>query len=155
MSGEFDREMEAYIAKRRQSGLFHGMAKAFKRKKQPALGPEVKPYAEEPPAAKKDVRPMEQSAEVQAQEMEPPKQGFSFLGFLKGIFGSQPSEAEQAEAAMAAPAADDSVKADMKELSRITLDLAKMLPHDRLKEFKESPDFGKMKDILRKHKIIK
>jgi hypothetical protein len=155
MTSDFDREMEAYISRRRQSGFLSGVARMFKRGAKPKLGPDVKTYNEESPEGK--VKPMEQPAANPAPEPAMDEQksaGWSFGGFLKGIFGPS-APAAPSESEFASPAPDESFRTDMKELCRITLDLAKQLPPAELKGFKESADFMKMKDILRKHKVIK
>lgn len=44
---------------------------------------------------------------------------------------------------------------DMKEIARISLKMIKDLPDDVLRTFKESPEFSRLKTILKKHDLIK
>lgn|SRR3989338_1434357 len=44
---------------------------------------------------------------------------------------------------------------DLQELARIALRVMKKLPPEELTEYKSSEDFERMKELLRKHKIIK
>ena len=44
---------------------------------------------------------------------------------------------------------------DMKEISKIALGIVKQLPDEQLRQFKSSPDFEKLKTILKKHDLIK
>jgi hypothetical protein len=50
--------------------------------------------------------------------------------------------------------AEDAVT-DMKEIAKIALSMIKQLPDEQLRTFKQSPDFDKMKSILKKHELIK
>lgn len=160
MGTDFDREMESYIAKRRQTGLFSSVAKAFKRKKPAKLGPDVeaydsKPSAQKPAAPSKEAPHMESSDEQPAEESSTTKPFLSGLSaFFKSVFTPKKT-AEPATEEGFDEQPEASYKTDMKELCRIMLDMAKKLPDDELKEFKSSDDFSKMKGILRKHQVIK
>lgn len=44
---------------------------------------------------------------------------------------------------------------DMRDIAKITLYVIKQLPPERLKEFKQSSDWTDLKEILKKHKLIK
>jgi len=44
---------------------------------------------------------------------------------------------------------------DIKEIAEISTKVMKLLPADKLKEFKHGPDFEKFKEILRKRELIK
>lgn len=45
--------------------------------------------------------------------------------------------------------------ADMKEVAKIALGVIRQLPDDELKKFKQSTDFETLKEILKKHDLIK
>lgn len=44
---------------------------------------------------------------------------------------------------------------DIREISKISLKMIKDLPDETLRKFKESPEFEKLKSILKKHELIK
>jgi predicted RNA methylase len=50
--------------------------------------------------------------------------------------------------------AQDAIE-DIKEISKISLKMIKELPDEHLRKFKESPEFEKLKSILKKHELIK
>ena len=49
----------------------------------------------------------------------------------------------------------DETLTDMKEVAKITLSMIRQLPDDQLRVFKQSPDFERLKVILRKNELIK
>ena len=49
---------------------------------------------------------------------------------------------------------DDTIT-DMKEVAKIALVAIKQLPDDQLAQFKQGPEFGRLKEILKKHSLIK
>src|SRR3989344_4786316 len=44
---------------------------------------------------------------------------------------------------------------DMKEVAKIALGVIRQLPDEELRKFKQSSDFEKLKEILKKHELIK
>ena len=47
------------------------------------------------------------------------------------------------------------VKDDMKNIAKISADILKRMDPQKLEEFKKTPDFGKFKEILKKHNMIR
>jgi len=131
MSREFEKDMEEYLRARRRAGFnIKEILKNLFPKKQPDhinLPEEVEVYHEAPPQSKKD-------------------------GMLTKFFKKeeQPNE----DTLRAHMQADDAI-ADLKEISKITLNMIRKLPDEQLKEFRQSTDFEKMKSILKKHDLIK
>jgi len=70
---------------------------------------------------------------------------------LSKLFKREPPNEQALRAKMRV---DDAV-GDMKEISKITLNMIRQLPDEQLKKFKQSPDFERMKSILKKHELIK
>lgn len=79
----------------------------------------------------------------------------SFFHTMLGKFRKQPTVEAQASIEAAFIADEGAIIHDIQELSRITLRVLKQLPPEELAEYKVSEDFATMKDILRKHKVIK
>jgi len=71
--------------------------------------------------------------------------------FYQKFFGKGSTEEELIRARMQAQDAID----DIKEISKISLKMIKELPDEHLRKFKESPEFEKLKSILKKHELIK
>ncbi len=131
MSREFEKDMEEYLRARKRAGFnIQEILKNLFPKKQPEhveLHEEVEVYHENAPKPKKD-------------------------GVLTKFFKKEePSNEELIRTKMQA---EDAV-ADLKEISKITLNMIRKLPDEHLKEFRQSADFDRMKIILKKHELIK
>lgn len=90
-----------------------------------------------------------EDVEVYEQQDQPTQQPKS-QPFLKKFFKKEDAE----ELARANMKAEDAI-ADLKEVSKITLNIIKELPDDNLMHVKQSPDFERLKTILKKHDLIK
>lgn len=71
--------------------------------------------------------------------------------FYHKFFNKENVDEELIRARMQAQDAID----DIKEISKISLKMIKELPDEHLRKFKESPEFEKLKTILKKHELIK
>jgi hypothetical protein len=153
--GEFERELEQYLAQRRRAKMkFPSITGFFKTKKkmpEPELPPEVHKYDETTPAEVPEPMPGEEAAEEQSRK------GF-FTRFLEGIglvtVDQQQPEQIPTEEVQQMLAKDDLTQ-DTKEIARIALQVIKQLPPDQLSTFKASPEFDRLKELLKKHQLIK
>ena len=127
---EIDRDLEAYLASRRQK------RKMAEPKEEIKMSPEIETYDDEKPKRswlawlfghEEDKQPV--------QEILPEKE-FDELEVKKVV------EVEH-------------LRNDLKEVSRFALEYFKDLPAEKLQKLKESPEFEKFKEILRRHGIIK
>ncbi len=128
---EFERDMEEYLHARKRAGFnFKDILKKFlpeKKKEHVELPEQVEVYEEE---AKTE-----------------PKEGMLAKLFKK----EEPLNEELLRTKMQV----EDMSGDMKEISKIALSVVKQLPDEQLRTFKESPDFEKLKIILKKHDLIK
>lgn len=136
MSKEFDKDMEEYIRARKRAGINlksikEAVQKLIPKRKQPDhidLHEEVEVYHEPAPKpARKD-------------------------SLLTKFFKKEEHTSEEFKQAQMA--AEDAI-ADIKEISKITLNMIRQLPDEPLRQFRQSEDFEKMKTILKKHELIK
>lgn len=155
--GEFERELEQYIAQRRKAKIkFPNIFAVFKPKKKkmpaPELPPEIQKYDEGTPAEPPEPLPGEEPAEAAA-----PRKGF-FTRLLEGIglvtVEEKKPEEIPAEEVQKLLAQDDIIQ-DTKEIAKIALSVIKQLPPDQLQAFKASPEFSRLKELLKKHQLIK
>ena len=132
---ELKREIEGYISERRKgSGLFKNLFKQEPKKEEP-LHPTVKPYEEERAGP--------------ASEMEKEYEQEQKKGFFASIFGGFTAKEEE-------PAKTDSeAEQDLKEIARISLHMLKQMPGELIHNFKQTPDYERFKELLRKHQLIK
>ena len=128
---EFDREMEEYLQARKKAGF---NLKEFLQK----LLPKEKPKKIELP---------EEVIVYEEETTTEPKEGMLAKLFKK----EEPKSEELLRTKMQA----EDLTTDMKEISKIALGVVKQLPDEQLRQFKQSPDFEKLKTILKKHDLIK
>lgn len=69
---------------------------------------------------------------------------------LKGVF-TKKSDEQLIQSKLEAEEAVD----DMKEIAKVALLAIKQLPDDQLSMFKQGPEFERLKQILKKHSLIK
>ena len=132
---EFERDLQDYLhARKRARFNIKESLQGFLKKITPKRSPETVEMHEE--------------VEVYHEKVEKPVKKESIL---TKIFKKEPHQEEVLRTKMQA---DDAVS-DMKEISKIALGMIKQLPDEQLREFKESPDFEKLKNILKKHELIK
>lgn len=90
----------------------------------------------------KKVQKMEYDQDI--KEVVEEKRG----GFFSKLFGSSKIE-EMPEIKV------DASAEDLKEIAKITLKALKMLPPEQITAFKNTEDYSKLKEILKKHNMIK
>lgn len=151
--GEFEKELEHYIAQRRKAKGIPRLFGGFKPKKkmEPELPPEVQKYDETTPAEIPETMP--------GEDDYPEKKGF-FTKILESM--GLVSVDGAAEKPKDLPAGEvqqmlvkDEVAQDFKEVAKIALSVVKQLPDDRLTGFKSSQEFARLKELLKKHQLIK
>jgi hypothetical protein len=150
--GEFEKEMEYYIAQRRKAKGIPGLFGGFKPKKkmEPELPPEVQKYDETTPAEIPETMP--------GEEDYPEKKGFftrllESMGLVSAEKTDKPADVPTEE--VQRMIAKDEVTQDFKEVAKIALNVVKQLPDDRLTGFKSSQEFVRLKELLKKHQLIK
>ncbi len=156
--GEFDRELEQYLAQRRKAktklpSIFDWFKKPKKKMSEPAMPPEVHKYDETTPAE----QPVETLTEEQPEEPIAQQKGV-FTKLLEGmglvtIEEKKPDSMPEEE--VQKMLADDDITQDTKEIAKIALSVIKRLPPEQLAEYKSSPEFGRLKELLKKHQLIK
>jgi hypothetical protein len=152
--GEFEKELEEYIAQRRKAkikfpNIFAGLGRKKKTMTEPELPPEVQKYDEQTPAETPQTLPGEEQAQPQK-------------GFLTKILESIGLVTVEQKTAEDLPAEEvqkilvkDEVVQDTKEIAKIALAAIKHLPPEELALFKSSPEFSRLKELLKKHQLIK
>ncbi|HLF54970.1 MAG TPA: hypothetical protein VI612_04580 [Candidatus Nanoarchaeia archaeon] len=130
---DFDKDLEEYLHARKKGARFNidQFIKDFIRKFKPKPSERVE---------------MPEEIEVYDQK-EQPKEGVFAKIFKK-------EEVSSEELLRTKMAAEDALE-DMKEISKIALNAIKQLPDEQLRTFKQSPEFEKLKGILKKHELIK
>ncbi|MBI4151106.1 hypothetical protein HY492_03195 [Candidatus Woesearchaeota archaeon] len=129
------RDMDSYLSQRRKSDWSF-----FK----PALHPTVHPYKNS-----KEAEPM--ASEVIDEQ---PKKGW-ISGMVDKLFGAEDVPEDVSEEAVQSQVSSTDATADLKEVARISLAVMKRMDGDAIHEFKQTPDYDKFKEILRKHQLIK
>jgi hypothetical protein len=151
--GEFERELEDYIAQRRKAKIkFPKLFGSTKKKKMPELPPEIQKYDETTPAESPEVMP--------GEEPEYPEKKGLFTKVLESLGLVSAEEKKQQPADVPAEEVQhmlvqDEKHQDMKEVAKIALAVIKQLPPDELATFKSSPEFSRLKELLKKHQLIK
>jgi len=135
---DFDREMEAYISAKRKGKPF-----SFK-----DFISKIIPKHDETVDVPEDVEVYVEQEEIKAEPVEKKEP------WLKRIFSIKKEKEEPEPEVEYKLLAEDAV-ADLKFLTKVTLENIKNLPPDKIKEFKKSDDFDKLKKILKKHELIK
>jgi len=131
----FERDLQDYLhARKRARFNIKESVQGFLKKITPRRSPEKVEMHEE--------------VEVYHEKEEKPSKKENM--FTK-MFKKEPQQEEILRTKMQA---EDAVS-DMKEISKIALGMIKQLPDEQLRAFKESPDFEKLKNILKKHELIK
>ena len=89
--------------------------------------------------------------EVEVYHEGPPKPARKENVLTKFFNKEEPANEELVRTKMQA---EDAVT-DIKEISKIALNMIRQLPDEQLRGFKQSPDFDRLKTILKKHDLIK
>lgn len=128
---ELAKDLDMYLSQRRQQDA-------------PVVASQPKPY---------DTQPEETSVDVVEDDLEyAPKKSW-FSNVMERLFGPEEEATLHEEPEEDVPEGDP--RQDLREVASIALLVIKQLPNKTLEEFKESRDFVKFKEILRRHKIIK
>lgn len=153
--GEFEKELDNYIAQRRKAKIkFSGIFSPFKSKKkmpETALPPEIQKYDATSPA--------EPAVSIPGEEDDyQPRKGV----FTRMLEGLGLVSAEKEEKPVDIPAEEvqhmlvkDDITQDTKEIAKIALAAIKHLPPEELTAFKSGPEFARLKELLKKHSLIK
>jgi hypothetical protein len=154
--GEFEKELEQYIGQRRKARFkFPDVFGALKRKKkmpEPELHPEVQKYEEGSPAEIPEAMPGEEEEASPEQRKGVMTKLLESLGLVGGKEKTPENlPAEEVQQMLA----KDEISQDMKEIAKIALLVIKKLPPEQMSEFKTSPEFDRLKELLRKHQLIK
>lgn len=121
----------------------------------PSFWSKVKGWFTHKPIKEEDLPPLEQEEPV-FKEGEPEPMSEEKRGFFKQLMAFFVKQEQILEEVQEAPPEKvEEAKEDLRELAKLFLKTLERLPDDELKEFKETPEFIKFKDILRKHKVIK
>lgn len=130
---DFDRDLDEYLRARRKGTSFN-------------LGEFLKNLMPK----KQEKVELPQEVEVYDQKDKPaekPKESMFAKMFKK--------EGPQGEELIRAKMAAEDALNDMKEVSKIALGAIKQMPDEQLRTFKQSPEFERLKIILKKHELIK
>ena len=154
---DVSRELDSYLQQRKKSdGSW--MGGLFGSSKKPELSNNVSVY-EAPEAGAEKVETIAPDTTMTdsaiAGEYEDVMEHKSFFHSMLGKFRKQPTVEAQVAMEEVFVADEGQIIKDIQELSRITLRVLKQLPPEELAEYKVSEDFTTMKEILRKHKVIK
>lgn len=159
---EFERELEQYLAQRRRAKLkvpnIFGWFKQKKKMPEPELPPEIQKYDEQTPAEQPEptetLQVEEQPAETQPAEA---KKGV-LTKILEGVglvtVEEKKSEEIPQEEVQKLLEKDD-ITQDTREIAKIALSVIKKLPPEQLAEYKQSQEFLRLKELLKKHQLIK
>lgn len=135
---ELHRELDRYLTERRKNYDYQEYSFAIKQKKEQKKAEKVENEAD-----------MYEDGEKQ--------------GFFKKLFSLFKSpdyeEVEQSlvqqDLAKTRTPASSELTQDMKEVAKITLEVIKMLPPEKLDDLKRDPIFSKLKEVLKKNNLIK
>lgn len=150
---EFEKELDQYIAQRRRAKIrFPDIGRMFavkhKKMPEPELPPEIQKYEEGTPAEIPEAMP--------GEEAQPQKGFFTKLLESLGLVTTEENQAEEVPAEQVQQMlAKDDLAQDTKEIAKIALAVVKRLPPEQLATFKASPEFSRLKELLRKHQLIK
>ncbi len=130
---EFERDMKEYLRARKRAGF------------------DIKAFLQNLLPKKKEAVELPEEIEVYHEETEHAKPQRKEHVLTKFFKKEEPVHEELVRTQMQA----DDALTDMKEIAKIALGMIKQLPDEQLRTFKQSPDFEKMKTILKKHELIK
>jgi hypothetical protein len=158
---DFNKDLDGYIHKRRKGGptkLFGGFSISRKSESRSESRP-VKEQKSEPIKEVRGVKKMDDDyqelddVEMDEEETKKPEKKGGFKGFFKKFKSDKPKieEIDDDEPVHAG----DNLPDDVKEVLKISLKWIQELAPARLKDFKNSPDFEKFKEVLVKYKVAK
>ncbi len=126
---DFDSDLDDYLSQRSRKQFFSNVVQTF-RSKSPSikLNPEIETYTEVEEAS------LESSSENKR-------------GFFSRLFGREEATVEFREVGP--------TKDELKFVAQLALDHIKKLPADEVELFKVSAEFEKLKEVLKRHSLIK
>ena len=150
--GEFEKELEQYIAQRRRAKIkFPNIFKSLKPAKkmhEPELPPEIQKYDAATPA--------EPLKTIPGEDDYPAKKGFLTTVLEKlGLVTVEKNDGQIPAEEVQQMLAKDDVTQDTKEIAKIALAAIKQLQPEQLATFKSGPEFARLKELLKKHQLIK
>ena len=149
---EFEKELDQYIAQRRRAKIrFPDIGRMFaakhKKMPEPELPPEIQKYEEDTPAEIPEAMP--------GEDVQPQKGFFTKLLESLGLVTTEEKAEEVPAEQVQQMLAKDNLAQDTKEIAKIALSIIKQLPPEQLASFKAGPEFSRLKELLRKHQLIK
>ncbi len=155
---EVSRELDSYLSQRKSGGGWKEWFSSSDEQPQGRLnikGSQMAQQVQEPVVQEQEPQAVQISEKQDSKEYKEASQKRTFLHKIFGGLRKNPSAEEAAKVEEIVVGQETEVVQDIQELARITLRVLKHLPDEELAEYKSSEDFDRMKDLLRKHKIIK
>jgi thiamine pyrophosphate-dependent acetolactate synthase large subunit-like protein len=151
---DFDKELSNYLSRRKKGSIpdvlkwIRGlMPKPTPPPVQVNLPKEIETYEEE--------IPKQRSTETIRQDRQERQTVLSFL-LEKLTFSKKPViTQEEQDTKIKEIVAKEMIQKDLQKISKIALMAIKKLPEEDMKEFKNSAEFDTLKEILKKHDLIK
>tara|TARA_Y100000310_G_scaffold241818_1_gene245946 strand:+ start:4446 stop:5183 length:738 start_codon:yes stop_codon:yes gene_type:complete len=142
---DFEKEEKEFEGEKQQAGIFDKIVGWFFTKKEK---PEVQDVESVDVSSERDFREEIEALEGEEERLEEQEQGIRTkkAEIVKQILDKFVSQVEFKEG---------SSKEEVKEVSKITLSVIKKLPKDELKDFKDSYEFSRFKEILKDNDLIK
>lgn len=142
---DFEKEEKEFEGERQQAGIFDKIVGWFFTKKTNTSEDDIESVDVSP---ERDFRQEIEVLEQEEEQLEEQEQGIRTkkAEIVKQILDKFVSQVEFKEG---------SSKEEVKEVSKITLSVIKKLPKNELKEFKDSYEFSRFKEILKDNDLIK
>ena len=155
---EVSRDLDSYISQRRKSEGWGWFGKQEESKGRLNVkmgqGQEQESVVTQPESITQDPVVEDQSQSMQNEYKETAEKKSFFHKVFGGLKRHPTSQGVEKVEEIVVHEESGDVQ-DLQELARIALRVMKRLPPEDLAEYKSSEDFERMKDLLRKHKIIK
>ena len=136
---ELDDDLSDYISARKRKKI--NFKKIF------AFSAEMRPYKEE--KLEMTVKAVENSTAAAKLEKEYESEKAGWFGGLLASIGLKKKEAPKEEFV------EEPMIEDLRSMAKISMMVMRNLPQPVLADFKETPEFIKFKEILKKHNLIK
>ena len=144
------RDIDRYLTDRRKTG---GWFKSQPKPQSP-LHPTIQTYKNTMNTDNTEEQKEEKPPGEMETDYETAKKGW-LSSMVDKLFGAEASEVNQDELALQTAPSLLETTDDLKEIARISLHVLRQMEGDQIKDFKQTPDYEKFKDILRKHNLIK
>ena len=136
---ELEEDLSDYISARKRKKI--NFKKIF------AFSAEMRPYKEE--KLEMTVKAVENSTAAAKLEKEYESEKAGWFGGLLASIGLKKKEAPKEEFV------EEPMIEDLRSMAKISMMVMRNLPQPVLADFKETPEFIKFKEILKKHNLIK